>query len=967
MAVLAALFFLARAVLTEPDEIPAASGGAGSALTAADAELSRLPSAEAAAAAPMTLPGEAASLAGADTSQAASAALAPGEEALFTGRVVDVAGLPIEGALIHHVPNRVLAKQLGLFADVHGRQLNWDKLAHTSTDAEGRFRLSSRELPTATQAPSSFHAPWLIASHVNFQVRALSCALYTSGSLDLGTIVLAAAGGIRGRVVDEQQRPIGGALIGPGLVGAESFAFHDGNTLLELQLLRCVSDDAGRFLLSGFREGPADSDVSHPDWAPGRIDAQAVAGQITEVGDIVLKRGGILAGVVRDANGHFVPGAKLVARPASILLFASQGATDTVLIEATTTLFVQGHHEVRGLTDENGSFLLGTLNQSHYLLSVDAAGYEPVTLRDVPAGSTNLDITVLEHATLLLRVVDSRSGEPVAGATAVARRISGSEAARKSNFDLKLEVFAGAEAAARADLPQSAAGADHPGLLLVTRAGTLRTDVVVSAPGYATRGFVLDGIAAPGRLERTLKLERESALAGRVVDEEGQPIARAKLVLAPPDNQRVTLETLTAFSDAEGRWRFGLLRSGDWTLTASAQGYLDSQPRVLALKKEEVREDLEFVLVIGASLRAYVVDAVGAPLANRVVDLRSDVEAWRGESWTGRTDSEGIAVLTGLPPGPGVVRLQYDPAEPAPVLLIAGEEAAVHLAQRKLPVVRGRVTSGGAPVSGARVVGLVAYGPSLSEEIETLTSASGDYKLELFDAASWVFFAEPPGSSQGSRSTVVKRDIAWGESALVDLSFGGGRVAGLVVDALSAEPIAEATVQLLPIHSPISGKGATQFLSKLALEVHCDEQGRFVFHQVSLGEYLLTAKATAYEAPQPLRLAVAESSSAEHKLVLQRGTRLSGAVRTASGGALPPFPRIEITPLAGGGLWFVKPDSAGDWTCQETLPPGHYSIRVRSSLIQVMADPSAEPPVLAEASVHLSVGESKFVELRIDG
>src|SRR5262249_36965804 len=145
---------------------------------------------------------------------------------------------------------------------------------------------------------------------------------------------------------------------------------------------------------------------------------------------------------------------------------------------------------------------------------------------------------------LLLRVVEPGSGTPVANAHVEARRVI---SLKDGDEDAKQRVP-----------------------LLVTRDGEAwrllgagaANEVTLSAPGHATSGVALPGAPPEARVE----LPPEAVLAGRVVDEQGQPIPQATVCATPPADLPVKLDQRTARADASGAFRLDALAAGAWSL-----------------------------------------------------------------------------------------------------------------------------------------------------------------------------------------------------------------------------------------------------------------------------------------------------------------------------------------------------------------------------------------------------------------
>ncbi len=134
--------------------------------------------------------------------------------------------------------------------------------------------------------------------------------------------------------------------------------------------------------------------------------------------------------------------------------------------------------------------------------------------------------------------------------------------------------------------------------------------------------FVSDGTSTlgwPARAPKLAALRDQSdrqvilkglALEGRVIDEQGRPIAGARI----EDSTRALGSSEFAWchpSDAEGRFHVHLPRGKSFLLTATAEGYV---PGTGAVSPDPDRPALAFQLVRGKRLRGRVVDPAGHPV-----------------------------------------------------------------------------------------------------------------------------------------------------------------------------------------------------------------------------------------------------------------------------------------------------------------------------------------------------------------
>src|SRR5262245_11694550 len=69
------------------------------------------------------------------------------------GRVIAPTGLPVAGAEVRHRPSPATLAAAGIYPQpfVGDRRFPWDELPRTTTDAQGRFALTVRELPRQDQ------------------------------------------------------------------------------------------------------------------------------------------------------------------------------------------------------------------------------------------------------------------------------------------------------------------------------------------------------------------------------------------------------------------------------------------------------------------------------------------------------------------------------------------------------------------------------------------------------------------------------------------------------------------------------------------------------------------------------------------------------------------------------------------------------------------------------------------------
>lgn len=150
-------------------------------------------------------------------------------------------------------------------------------------------------------------------------------------------------------------------------------------------------------------------------------------------------------------------------------------------------------------------------------------------------------------------------------------------------------------------------------------------------PRWRTREARIEGLR-PGEVRAgvELRIVRAAALAGTVADEEGYPIAGARVTAGPRSGQGALL---VATSAADGQYRFDSLPPGDYVLSASLDERAARSGGVLSLAEDE-RETADLVLARGTRLSIGVREHPG-PVQVRVEDaagfLRAEQRVWSGE------------------------------------------------------------------------------------------------------------------------------------------------------------------------------------------------------------------------------------------------------------------------------------------------------------------------------------------------
>jgi hypothetical protein len=331
--------------------------------------------------------------------------------------------------------------------------------------------------------------------------------------------------------------------------------------------------------------------VAAEGWTAVERAVRIAGGERTEVA-VRLGAGAVAEGVVVDDRGVPVSGVTVYASPRN---------------PSQPDLRLPGDRDQSAGTDASGAFRVTGLPAGPVDLCAGGAGYitSDRVRRTVPCGGLRLEIA--REPTLLVRV-DAPPGTTLPTTVrATVVRLAG----RLAGHRLRQDVFVG----------------EHPTALKRVEPGPC--EVIVEAPGFAPSKVTVDVLPGETVTAGPFAFEPGIALAGRVVDGGGAPVAGA--VVVPYENER-----RAGTSDAAGRFVLPDLSPGPVDLQVKAAGFPETilMPSVLP-----DGPPLEIVLRPGGIVRGTVSSRSGARVerAGWCVCLAEWKDAY-GPHWDVRVD-----------------------------------------------------------------------------------------------------------------------------------------------------------------------------------------------------------------------------------------------------------------------------------------------------------------------------------------
>jgi protocatechuate 3,4-dioxygenase beta subunit len=579
-----------------------------------------------------------------------------------------------------------------------------------------------------------------------------------------------------------------------------------------------------------------------------RVTAKGLAGRTFEKVQpgspfaVVLERGGIIEGFIRDATGQPLPRVRVKAFP-DLRVAVSAWETDRQSIEAKT--------------DTRGHFRLEGIGPGLYSLSATARGLGSAHKGNVRPGTT-ANLIVRPGGWLAGRVSDPQ-GRPLRGALVRA--------------EMEPQFWGGSTV----ETTDAEGGFELPGL----DAGnyTVVARHADFAPGVAS-GVAVD---AEGRADFTIMLATGAAVTGRLIDSEERPLAGrvATQELAGQPMPRSLVELLRADAGADGRFRIDRVPPGSYALGALAPGHAGRRIEAEVSGREALIDLGDIALEQGLAIRGRVRTSSGAPVADAQI-VTGGFDMMRGGTFSEtRSEPDGSFVLAGLIPGPTRVivtaigfaslnKTMTPGGDPVDLILNAGGSVTgVVVEEGDRPIDAYRIVAN--PVKSAR---------TWEGRVEkSVGSADGRFLLEDLAEETYVMQVLVPDRAPATVSGVRVSAARTTDAGLIRVPRGGV-VRGMVTET-AGDPVVGATVKAYG-----AAQGAMEWSEQL--QTLSEPSGTFEMRGVPEGPRQVVATHPDYAAADVMVDVVAAKGPAEARLVLTQGGRIEGLAHKRDG-----------TPMAG--------------------------------------------------------------------
>ncbi len=512
----------------------------------------------------------------------------------------------IEGASEDEGPIQYDNKLVGTVKNASGQALEGAEVLLTTLGASEIFFVNdplpdlSREPRSRTDAEGRFSFPGivprerytLVVSHPKYARKEVpTVPVFDQGVFEEPPIVLVLGARLSGYVKDE-----GGNFIDDAVLWLDGVQYQ-GLGIDAPDRMQQKSNKEGWYEFLNVPRGQRTLTVSAAGYGQITIPGLSFDKEESLQRDITLKIGEQICGRVTGPGGVGVPGATVIAVGVSATQQSARGQV---------------------AAKENGEFCLEGLMPGSYNIVASAKGWRAVPggRNRVESNSTGVILEMFKEAAVKGRVVDAQTGENVSGA------------------NVRLRFWYGPESPTQ---PLSEEWTASPGPEFTIEAAPPADGYVVEAvaPGYAPSHSSNFMVQAGKDVEGiVVRLRRGGSITGRIVDPDGKPVARARVVSHESDwtddvftqalgfTYPTNATTAEARTNDQGVFTLRSLTAENYMIDIQAAGYTRAMKRELRVLDGVPLDVGEIRLARGGQVRGTVFDAAGKPLTAASVSLR---------------------------------------------------------------------------------------------------------------------------------------------------------------------------------------------------------------------------------------------------------------------------------------------------------------------------------------------------------
>jgi protocatechuate 3,4-dioxygenase beta subunit len=682
-------------------------------------------------------------------------------------------------------------------------------------------------------------------------------------------------GVVRGRVTDVEGKPVAAADV--TLTTQAERKPKDGPSAC---LVRAKTDGAGSYRVDGVVPGKV---TAASALAEGFLVQNAVPPQAPWTGatvtlhrettvDLVLWKGGSVTGRVS------VAGTGAPVADATVWLHRTDGGPSrgwTPPLSGATD--ATGRYRIDGAAV--GKWVLLPVSPSHYLRAAEVGpptAYQPGTA-SAPA---ELTVVLTKEGEVAERDLEMTAGFPVRGRVVDPQGAPAAGAAvRARNTGLSRVAWQwGVQSGSSEEVATTAADGTFtiPGLaprddwVLVAR-----KEPHVGKPSDPIR--VGPGLPVP---DVTLALTPGASIHGRVLDADGQPVARASVhYWMGNDNANTT-------TGADGAFSFEGVPAGNVQISAWGSGR-SATLAVADLKAGERREGLELRFERAVPLSGTLVDEQGEPVASRSIQAQ-----WQGGNAQVQSADDGTFTFPGVRAGTVSLSVwEWPEQRNTPLGQVEAPASDVRLVfrTRKTVLVSGRVTGPGGETIPLCSVALGGPRPPTWGTGDPNEVVNGEFRREVEGTPPFDLSVTAPRDARGRPLNLKSKQarVSDPSSPVVIVLEPGLEAWGRVVDA--------------------TDKGVEGVrVAASSVSATTDATGAFALRGLESAEVELSVQPpAAYVRPAPVRV---RAGDRDVTIRLLRGSRIAGRVLGPDG---RPRSQVSVQASWNGGSTAGSPDAEG--------------------------------------------------------